>query len=223
MQTPMALGGVKLRDGTTHTIIVVCVGDGSVRGLDAGTGAQLWSHRTRDPGPINEPSGYGSGKAARVLFADGSAVVELNASTGKQVWSTETGATIEGGIAVEGTPVNGGASPDVSPGPIGVIAGNDAGDVLALDPKTGETLWLGKDPGPIGTPAIANGVVYFTTGPIPGAPAALVAVSAADGGELKRADDLNPQPFPPGPPSCADGMVFLGNFGGSLAVFALPG
>jgi outer membrane protein assembly factor BamB len=222
IQTPAVLGGVKLGDGTTHTIIVVCMGDGSVRALDAGTGAELWSYDTRDPGPVNVPSAYGSGKKARVVFADGSSVVELNASKGKLVWSTDTGATIAGGVAIQGVPA-GSLAPLGDPGPTQLIAGNDDGDLVALDPATGSVNWSDGDPGPISTPAVANGVVYFTTGFTPGAPAGLVAVNALDGGPLMREDDLNPQPFPPGPPSIGDGMVFTGNFSGSIAVFLLAG
>jgi outer membrane protein assembly factor BamB len=201
------------------------MGDGSVRALDAGTGAQLWRKGGFDV--------LGSGLAAfggdggRVVFADGSAVVELKAGTGKRTWSTPTGGTV-GGIGLYSVPAvqhakAGEMSPDMKLSLRSIIVVDQAGDVYSLDPKTGVVDWGEQKPGPINSPpAIANGVVYFTEGPPPpGGPPSLVAVNAETGAGLEQADDLNPQPFPPGPPSIGDGHVFVGNFGGGIGEFEL--
>jgi outer membrane protein assembly factor BamB len=65
-------------------------------------------------------------------------------------------------------------------------------------------------------------VVYLTTAPSPAAPGELVAVNADTGGGILVSDVLNPQPYPPGPPSIGDGKVFVGDFNASLSVFELP-
>lgn len=77
-------------------------------------------------GPIGAPTAYGSGTGARIVFGDGSSVVELNASTGQQMWSFTTGGTVSGGVAFDNTVSAAGpsAGPDLklslrpsSPGP----------------------------------------------------------------------------------------------------------
>ncbi len=65
-------------------------------------------------------------------------------------------------------------------------------------------------------------MVYLTTAPGPAAPGELVAVRAGNGGGVLVSDLLNPQPYPPGPPSIGDGKVFAGDFNASLSIFKLP-
>jgi outer membrane protein assembly factor BamB len=113
-----------------------------------------------------------------------------------------------------------------------VIAGDSDGNLYSFNPKTGAINW--KDPGPTGSPqamssvAIANGVAYVMRNPGPtgtGLDGTLLAIDAGSGALLFSADeaDLNPQPFPPAPPSISDGMVFTGDFGGGIRVYGLPG
>jgi outer membrane protein assembly factor BamB len=223
--TPAVASGVVLPDGTTHTIIVVCFG-GSVVALDAGTGAQLWA----DTGivPLSSPTVYGSGTGARILIGEDPTAVELNASTGKVVWSTSIDGGITGGIALYRTLIPGTTRFQVQ----AVIAGDSNGNLYSFNPKTGIINW--KNPGPIGSPqalssvAIANGVAYVMRSPGPtgsGLDGTLLAIDAGSGTQLFSTDeaDLNPQPLPPAPASVADGMVFTGDFSGGLRVYGLPG
>jgi outer membrane protein assembly factor BamB len=224
--TPAVVPAVQLPDGTTHTIIVVCFG-GSVEAIDGGTGALLWS--VTGIAPTSSPTVYGSGTGARILLGEDPTAVELNASTGKQVWSTSIDGGITGGIALYKAQLPGTTKFTLQ----AVIAGDSNGNLYSFNPKTGVINW--KDPGPTGSPAeplssvaIANGVAYVMKDPGPqgsGQNGTLLAVNAGSGSQLFSADeaDLNPQPFPPAPPSISDGMVFTGDFGGGIRVYGLPG
>jgi outer membrane protein assembly factor BamB len=226
--TPAMLSKVTLAGGSTHTIIVVCLGDGAYA-LDAATGLRLW----RDPGPTQTPAAYGSGRKARIVLGEGSSVVELNASTGHQVWSRATGGMVSGlGLSeTSSETATGGLKISLR----SVIAGDQAGDLYSLNPMTGALDWsdlgggsINPGGGSISSPAIADGIVYFTEGPgaIPGAQTdgMLVALNAGSGALLFAADtgDLNPQPFPPAPPTIADGKVFVGDSTGGLRIYGLP-
>jgi outer membrane protein assembly factor BamB len=221
IQSPVFLSSVQLADGSTHSIIIVAFGDGSVRAFDAADGSPLWS-RAVDPVPSQGPVAYGSGSGARIVLGDGASVIELRAGTGATVWTRPTGGAVIG-LGLYGVPAAP-ASPSLKISLRAVIAGDAAGDVEALAPGSGRILWSVHDPGPISAPpTIANGVVYLSEGSRPGLPSALVAKNAVDGGEIERADALNPQPFPPGPSSLGDGMVFLDDLDGGFGIFALPG
>jgi outer membrane protein assembly factor BamB len=226
--TPAMLSKVTMADGSTHSIIVVCLGDGAYA-LDASTGVQLWT----DPGPVQTPAAYGSGRNARVVLGEGSSVVELNAGTGHQVWSRATGGAVSGlGLyEVSSATATGGLKITLR----SVIAGDQAGDVYSLNPKTGAITWgdlgggsINPSDGPISSPAIADGVVYLTeapsASPLGQMDGMLLALNAGSGAQLFAADtgDLNPQPFPPAPPTVADGHVFVGDFTGGLRIFGLP-
>jgi outer membrane protein assembly factor BamB len=221
-QSPAELSKVKLADGTTHTIIVVCFG-GSVHAYDALGGQELWSAFPPNPcsGP---PSAYGMGTGARIVLPAGSALIELSASTGALVWSKDTGAAVPGAAALDSseTLVRG----RLKLTPHAVIAGNEAGEVLALDPKTGKALWATKAPGPPGrsAPAVANGVVYVLRNPGPsGDEGTLQALDANTGSPLFSLNlglkNPGPGAFPS--PSVADGRVYVGGFDGGLRVLGL--
>jgi outer membrane protein assembly factor BamB len=226
--TPAMLSKVTLANGSTHSIIVVCLSDGAYA-LDAATGVRVWV----SPGPAQTPAAYGSGRTARVVLSRGSSVVELNAGTGHQVWSRATGGTVSGlGLSETATAnATGGLKITLR----SVIAGDMAGDVYSLNPTTGAINWddlgggsVNPGGGAISSPAIADGVVYITEGPggLPGAQTdgMLLALNASNGTQLFAADtgDLNPQPLPPAPPTVADGQVLVGDFTGGLRIFGLP-
>jgi outer membrane protein assembly factor BamB len=224
--TPAVATGVVLPDGTTRTIIVVCFG-GSVVAFDAATGAQLWA--VTGIVPTSSPTVYGSGAGARILLGEDPTAVELTAATGQQVWLTITDSEITGGIAIYRTQIPGTTRLQVQ----SVIAGDLNGNLYSFNPKTGAINW--RMPGPGGSPAeplssvaIANGVAYVMRMPGPngsGVDGTLLAIDAGSGTQLFGADeaDLNPQPFPPAPPSISDGMVFTGDFTGGIRVYGLPG
>jgi len=197
------------------------MGDGSVRALDAGDGGLLWS--AYPPSPCSAPpAAFGSGGKARVVIGDGSDVTELNAGTGKDIWSHQTGGTVPG-VGLYSIPIiPGSVTPDMKLSLRSVIAVDQTGDMYSLNPKTGSINWGDVNPGPFQSPpAIANGVIYTSLGPAPGAPASLMLVDAEDGAALGQDFVSNPQPDPPGAPSVGDGMVFTGNFNGGVGVFEL--
>jgi outer membrane protein assembly factor BamB len=220
---PAVLRHVTLSGGKSGTIIVISTGAGTF-GVNASGGNLVWSANdpcTTPPCPV---LGYGAGTLARVIVGNGDpTAVELNAGTGQQIWSTALPAPVSG-LGLDEVPVPG------SPGKFSVqsvIVGDTAGDLDSLNPHTGVINWGDKYPGPVGEPAIANGVIYDTIGPTSG-PAGtngqLIALNG-DGRQLFSADtgDLSPQPYPPAPPTVADGRVYVGDFTGGLRMFALPG
>lgn len=221
---PAVLRHVTLAGGIVGTIIVVSTGAGTF-GVNASDGALVWSANDPCTNPPCSVVGYGTGTLARVVIGNGDpTAVELNAGTGQQIWSHPVPATLSG-LGLDEVPVPG------SPGKFtvrSVIVGDTAGDLDSLNPRTGVLNWGDKESGPIGQPAVANGVIYDTTGPTSG-PAGtsgqLIAVNDGTGQLLFSADtgDLSPQPYPPAPPTVADGRVYTGDFTGGLRVFALPG
>jgi hypothetical protein len=78
---------VKLSDGNTHTI-VVWFDNAIVDVVDSNTGASLRSFSEPDSDSVQAPDYDGCGAS----------VVELNASTGAQVWSYATGASVRCGV-----------------------------------------------------------------------------------------------------------------------------
>jgi len=219
--TPAFLPGVKLPDGSTHDIIVVCFGDGSVKAIDGGTGGVLWGELV--PVVQTPPAAYGKGSGARIVVASNGSVVELNWA-GRQLWSTPMGGMVSGiglsNVAAGLRPV----SPAPTFSPSEVIVTDLAGDVDALNPRTGVIDWGDKQPGPVGAPSIANGVVYVDQGSQPGVDGGVSGLNASTGDPLFHLDlgALNPQPLPPFP-AIADGMLFTGSFDAEMRVYALLG
>jgi outer membrane protein assembly factor BamB len=217
-QTPALLAEVRLTaNGALHTIIVVCFGQGSVRALDAATGALIWSQN--ETGPVSAPSAVRpSGMSARVALADGSRVKELQASTGRVLWSTETRSNINGGVAVQ--------LQEGSTTPAGtVFAVNETGEALALAGETGVPLWSTTASFAAATqrsaPTLANGVLYFTSAPTLGAPGTMQALQASDGKSLFTFELGSTATGPlSGGPSLADARVLVGDFSGGLHIFA---
>lgn len=236
--SPAELAKVKLPDGTTHTIIIVCFGEGTVSAFDAATGAQLWTQKS--PGPSGSPSAYGSGTGARILYAAGGSILERNASTGALLWSQVLAGRALGSVAIASreTLVNG--KPKLVPYRFVV---NEAGagvggffyftDTLELQPGKDahpKLLWRTKSPGPVGgltAPAVAGGVVYTVAEPCETcAEGTLQALDASTGAILFTADLGEKSPGSNGSPSpsVADGRVYVGGFNGGLRVLGLlPG
>ncbi len=221
-QTPIAIPDVELPDGTTDTIIVVCF-KGVLAAFDAATGSQLWSQT--EPGPIQGPSAYGTRARVRVVYASGSEVVERNASTGAVVWSHPTGAPVQGGVALnfKETVTSKGA---LKLSPLSLIAGDEAGQVLALKISTGKQLWSAAEAGAIQhtSPAVANGVVYMVFSPGPAQDeGSLQALDVSTGASLFSASlgEIAPGSVGAPSPSVADGRLYVGGFDDGLRVFAL--
>ncbi len=208
----------------TRTIIIVCF-NGVVAAFDAATGGQLWSQQ--DPGPLQSPSAHGTGTTGRLLYASGAQIVERSLSTGELVWSHDTGAPVQGGVAVSfKTSLHKKGALKLSP--LSVIAGDEAGMLLALSVKKGKQPWAAAGPGPIQdtSPAIADGVVYVAVNPGPGQDeGSLEALDVSSGRVLlsaplgRAAAGTVSAPSP----SVADGRVYVGAFDGGLRVFGLGG
>lgn len=225
IQTPAVLSGVKLSDGTTHTIVFVTLNGNLVEALDAGTGDSLWTFSEASPGPMSAPSAYGSGQGARIVFGFGDSVVELNASTGKQVWSFATGGTVTGGVALDNIVTAAGptAGPDLKLSLHAIIGGDSDGDLYAINPKNGKQLCSESQPGPIQTPSVANGVIYVENSPGPISDGSLEALDASDGSLLFSADLGSTSPGPIQSPAVADGDVFTEDNSGDLLILGLVG
>lgn len=217
--TPIVLNKVPLSDGSVHTIVVVTSGAGTLA-LDEPTGNILWNVSVPCGSPPCSPADFGSGKGARIVVGSGSSLDLLNAGTGAVVWSRQMPAQVSG-IGLFETPLAGSVNRFTMQS---IIAGDQAGDVYALSPKTGAKLWSERAPGPPGSPAIANGVVYVERAPGPNGDGALVALDAASGNPLFSADLGARGPGPAGSPSpaVADGRVYTGDFTGGVRVFGLP-
>ncbi len=86
----------------------------------------------------------------KVYVVGSSGIVEARAiETGKKIWSTETGAFIESGVA---------AASNI------VVVGSEEGEVIALDAKTGKELWRNLVSSEILSPAaIGEGFVVVRT------------------------------------------------------------
>ena len=220
-ETPAVIPNVNLGNGKGGTIIIVSTSVGT-SGLNARTGKLLWTAHDPCLNPPCSPVAYGSGKLARVVVGVGDpTAVELNAVTGRRIWSARLPAPVSGlglyEVPVPGSPANFTVQ--------SIIVGDRAGDLKSLDPRTGRINWGDKMPGPAGEPAIANGVIYNTFGPVAGTPnptGELIALNG-DGRVLFSADtgDLSPQPYPPAPPTVSDGRVYVGDFSGGMRIFAL--
>ena len=218
-ETAAVLNNVTIGDGSVHTVIVVITSGGTFA-LDAGSGTVLWTGVAACANPPCTPLTYGSGTLARVVVGSGDpTAVELNAGTGQQIWSTQLPAPVSG-LGLYEVPVAGSTTKFSVQS---IIVGDTAGDLDALKPKTGAINWGDKDSGPMGEPATANGVIYDTVGPTASTDGQLIALDGS-GRVLFSADtaDLNPQPYPPAPPTIADGRVYVGDFTGGMRSFSLP-
>jgi outer membrane protein assembly factor BamB len=215
---PAVGGGIKLPDGTMHTIIVVCF-PGAVEAIDAGTGGSLWTNSNIGAGPVGAPSVYGSGTGGRILITDGTQVEEMKAATGSVVWKQDTGSSIGGALTLVGTfGIVGGT-------PTEVVVGNDAGTVQALDPVVGTVKWSSATGAPTRSyPVAANGVVYLTADPSPGAGGQVLALDAATGAILFRgADGTRPAGTTQSPSVIVvDAHIFAGGYDGGLHFLAMP-
>jgi outer membrane protein assembly factor BamB len=153
------------------------------------------------------------------LITDGTQVEEMKAATGSVVWKQDTGSSIGGALTLVGTfGIVGGT-------PTEVVVGNDAGTVQALDPVVGTVKWSSATGAPTRSyPVAANGVVYLTADPSPGAGGQVLALDAATGAILFRgADGTRPAGTTQSPSVIVvDAHIFAGGYDGGLHFFAMP-
>jgi outer membrane protein assembly factor BamB len=137
LSSPMVANGVVYVGSLDHNLYA----------FDARSGAPLWHAAT---GAAIQSSPAVANGLVYIGSMDGR-LYAFNAETGAPRWSTITGAGIEG-------------SPTAADGL--VFVGNDNGSLFALNAKTGVVRWTKSlyTHGPISTPAVGHGVVYFAIG-----------------------------------------------------------
>ena len=146
--------------------------DGKVYAVLAATGELVWTYSTGDQvqsSPSISPDG------TVYICSNDHKVYALDATTGSLVWSFTTSGT---------TTTSDSSSPTIGPDGtifVGVEAGSGLGNVdfYALDGKTGVQKWAHAGGGYIGTPAVANGLVYT------GSMSSMVEALDSQTGELK--------------------------------------
>jgi outer membrane protein assembly factor BamB len=226
--SPTVLAGVKI-GGSTHTIVVMCVDatptatEDTAEAVDGVTGKTLWTWVYPAPkaGSYDSSALYGSGSAARVVLSYGSSVVELNATNGNWIWTYVTPTPVSGAVGLDfnGT-VLGPSEPNAKASLYAIFVGTQSLGCM-INPANGKLLWTAKSPGPVTSPAIANGDIFTESLPTATAGGTLLVLEASNGDTLFSAA-LGGQTPPTGQapsPSVADGHVFAGDFTGGLRIF----
>jgi outer membrane protein assembly factor BamB len=171
--------------------------DNNVYGVNASTGAIVWSYTTGSyvesaPAVVNGVVYIGS--------TDGY-VYALNARTGARLWSYLTQSM------PDGNPVSLFASPAVVNGVVYIGTAND--DVLALNASTGTKLWSYPTGNEVySSPAVANGVVYVGSDD-----GNVYALNASIGVKLWSYRTNGPVSTSP---AVANGVVYVGSENGNL-------
>jgi outer membrane protein assembly factor BamB len=155
LSTPDVVGGA----------VLVGTADG-LQALDSKTGEQRWSVDT--DGPVSGAPADANGMVAVATGAG--TVVLVEATTGAVRWKADAGAPVESSPAIGGGIV---------------VVGTNDGSILALALADGTILWKTDtgDTGRVGTPAIASGRVFASTGLDADGPPShhIVALDAASG------------------------------------------
>jgi outer membrane protein assembly factor BamB len=180
-------------------------GDGNVYALDAKAGTLKWKFQTGDVVHSSPAIANGTlyiGSWDTYLYA-------LDAASGKEKWRFKTGddPDIHNHIGIQSSPV-------VVDGV--VYFGCRDANVYAVDATTGKQLWVYPNNGSWvnNSPVVHEGKIYFATS-IPGI---LNAVNAKTGAPLYQ--------LPTGTPvfssmAIANGILYMGNFGGKLTAIDL--
>ena len=178
-------------------------GAGVFYALDCKSGKKEWEFLT--DGVIHSSPAYSD---STVFFGSwDSYMYALNSVTGSLKWKFKTGTD-----TVYYNQVGFQSSPVVYKGV--VYSGCRDANVWAIDAKTGELKWKYYNNGSwvIVTPAIHNDTLYFTTSDTH----KFIALSTADGKELYTGDCRT---YGFSSPAITEGIVYAGNFGGSLMAF----
>jgi FOG: WD40-like repeat len=178
-------------------------GAGIFYALDCNSGKEKWEFKTN--GVVHSSPAYSD---STVFFGSwDSYLYALNSVNGSLIWKFKTGTD-----TVYYNQVGFQSSPVVYKGV--VYSGCRDANVWAIDAKTGELKWKYYNNGSwvIVTPAIYNDTLYFTTSDTH----KLIALSATDG-KMLYTTDCKTLGF--SSPAITDGIVYLGNFGGSLMAF----
>ncbi len=128
--------------------------DAAVIALNATTGALVWSYPVPQFGPDDDVgSGITVGNGLAYASSKNGRVYAINENTGTLAWSTPIGQNSNGDISTQAVSDNG-----------TVYAGTISGNLYALNALTGAVLWHTHAGASIfSSPAVANGVVYFSS------------------------------------------------------------
>jgi outer membrane protein assembly factor BamB len=150
-----------------------------------------------------------AGGTAYVLDAEAN-VIAVNASSGKQVWSTSLmpegkrrGTAYGGGLAAEGNRL---------------YATSPYGEVLALDASNGAVVWRKKIQSPIrAAPTVADGAIYFT-----GTSGEVFALKTSDGAEMWKYQGTGGQAsiVSSTSPAISKGVVVMPTTAGEILAFS---
>ena len=193
LSSPVVAGG----------IVYFGSGSGIFYAIDCKTGKKVWDFETG--GVIHSSPAYSD---STVFFGSwDSYLYALNSYSGKVKWKFKTGTD-----TINYNQVGFQSSPVIYKGV--VYSGCRDANVWALDQKTGELKWKYYNNGSwvIVTPAIHNDTLYFTTSDTH----RFIALNSADGEELYKGDCKT---FGFSSPAITEGIVYAGNFGGSLMAF----
>jgi outer membrane protein assembly factor BamB len=178
-------------------------GAGIFYALDCNSAKKNWEFTTK--GVIHSSPAYAD---STVYFGSwDSYLYALNSTNGSLKWKFKTGTD-----TVYYNQVGFQSSPVIYKGV--VYSGCRDAHIWAIDAKTGELKWKYYNNGSwvIVTPALHNDTLYFTTSDTH----KLIALHAADGKVLYTG---NCKTFGFSSPAITEGIVYLGNFGGSLMAF----
>jgi eukaryotic-like serine/threonine-protein kinase len=186
-----------------HGNVYVGCGTGSFYAVDCNSGQLKW--QVRSNGVIHSSPAYAD---STIYFGSwDSYLYAVNAINGEVKWKFKTGTD-----TVYYNQVGFQSSPVIYKGI--VYSGCRDAHVWAIDAKTGRLKWQFYNNGSwvIVTPAVHNDTLYFTTSDTH----KLIALNALDGKMLYTG---NCKTFGFSSPAVTNGLVYLGNFGGSLMAF----
>jgi serine/threonine-protein kinase len=184
-----AAGSTVATVAVAGSVVYTATNGNIVFAVDAATGTQLWRRTT-----TSDENGQLAVSGSSLVIAGDNGPFALAAGNGRQLWDVPTQGVIPllgaGGVAYAGF------APKV----------NTTGGVTALDPATGTVAWTFRFPGvadTAGALAVADGVVYVTTGD-----GEIFALSAADGTKRQLVGGFGE--FGAGAIAVAGGVVYAG-------------
>jgi outer membrane protein assembly factor BamB len=136
---------------------VYVAGGDNVYALDASTGTLMWNYTARIPSTPTENNGV-------VYFgSDNECVYTLNATTGRLIWNYNSTGLQDSPNVLSGPTYGDTAisSPTILDGVVYVCSGD--GNVFALNATTGTLLWDYLAVGGSSSPAVSNGIIYFSS------------------------------------------------------------
>jgi serine/threonine-protein kinase len=184
-----AAGSTVATVAAAGSVVYTATNGNIVFAVDAATGTQLWRRTT-----TSDENGQLAVSGSSLVIAGDNGPFALAAGNGRQLWDVPTQGVVPllgaGGVAYAGF------APKV----------NTTGGVTALDPATGTVTWTFRFAGvadTAGALAVADGVVYVTTGD-----GEIFALSAANGTKRQLVSGFGE--FGAGAIAVAGGVVYAG-------------